>query len=240
MGLHMPNLLYFGIPILIFYSWLAHRLVAKYLPYKLYHPMIFFGVIIHEIGHIVGCILTGAKIKKISLFKQEGDKIGEVIHSSPKVPVIGQCIISLAPIFSAMFFFYILTALVHSSLNLDICKSDDSFFVFFNFLKGVDLFDIRWLFLLYATLSMSLTLAPSSTDLKHASVGVVSILLVILALEFIGTPFLSIIFDTIVKPLTILGLLMITVSCIIITIILLSYKLFEIVKNKYTYKKEVS
>ena len=42
----------------------------------------FAGVVHHELSHALFCFLTGAKVKKIVLFKPEGTTLGKVIYSN--------------------------------------------------------------------------------------------------------------------------------------------------------------
>ena len=54
------------------------------------------GVVLHECSHIIGCLLTGAQIRNIVLFSKDG---GSVTYSRPRLPYIGDVIISTAPLF---------------------------------------------------------------------------------------------------------------------------------------------
>ena len=49
-----------------------------------------------RVSHIIGCLITGAKIKKVVLLSKEG---GMVSYAQPALPVIGNVIISTAPLF---------------------------------------------------------------------------------------------------------------------------------------------
>ena len=54
------------------------------------------GVIVHECSHILGCLITGATIKKVVFFSEKG---GSVTHTSSKIPYLGDVVISTAPLF---------------------------------------------------------------------------------------------------------------------------------------------
>ncbi len=67
-----------------------------------FRPFRFFvapGVIIHEYSHALACLITGAKIHEIKLFKKEG---GHVKHEPPKWPpkftFFSKVLISFAPV----------------------------------------------------------------------------------------------------------------------------------------------
>lgn len=52
------------------------------------------GVVVHEIAHMIGCVLTGTPVEAFSFWSQSG---GHVVHHKPKYAFL-QPIISLAPI----------------------------------------------------------------------------------------------------------------------------------------------
>lgn len=64
--------------------------------YYLYDLLTAPGVMIHELGHAIFCLLAGVKIRKIKLF-QFGEVAGYVIHDEPK-NVIASVLISFGPL----------------------------------------------------------------------------------------------------------------------------------------------
>lgn len=62
--------------------------------YFLFRLILFPGVVIHELAHILACLLTGTAIHKVSFWDESG---GHVIHEKPRWPIITQPIISFAP-----------------------------------------------------------------------------------------------------------------------------------------------
>ena len=78
-------------------SLMLDYLWAQVLPLRsLYYTLRFPGVVIHECSHVLGCLLTGAEIQKIVLFSEGG---GSVTYARPKIPLLGDVIISTAPVF---------------------------------------------------------------------------------------------------------------------------------------------
>ncbi len=69
----------------------AHAIPVRFFYYFLRAP----GVVVHECAHILGCLLTGAKIRHVVLFSKEG---GSVTYNPPVIPVIGNVVISTAPL----------------------------------------------------------------------------------------------------------------------------------------------
>ena len=54
------------------------------------------GIVVHECSHILGCLLTGAKVKNVVLLSKEG---GSVTYSPSPLPFLGDVIINTAPLF---------------------------------------------------------------------------------------------------------------------------------------------
>src|SRR5512147_1803669 len=78
-------------------SYALDRVWAAATPVRaLYLFLRFPGIVLHECAHIAGCLLTGAKIRHVVLFSREG---GSVTCARPALPVIGDVIISTAPLF---------------------------------------------------------------------------------------------------------------------------------------------
>jgi hypothetical protein len=176
------------------------RIWAQVMPFRsLYYFIRAPGVIVHECAHITGCILTGAKIRKVVLFHKGG---GSVFYSPPLFPYIGDVIISTAP--------FILIPLVLAGLTWIFgtffgCilplhpMSIESAGVFQQMLTataGIFAGNLYyqfngWFFLyLYFTLSLVLSLAPSTQDIKNAAVGICIIIITGLLIIISDVPFL--------------------------------------------------
>jgi hypothetical protein len=143
------------------------------------------GVVVHECSHILGCLLTGAKIRKVVLFSREG---GSVTYTSPALPVLGNVIISTAPLFciplilaGCTWFFSQYLGCVFPPLQLEI-NSPESLLALGGGIAGMFTQNILarfnpWFFLyLYLTLTLVLSLAPSHQDLKNAAAGIILLL----------------------------------------------------------------
>jgi hypothetical protein len=69
--------------------------------------MIFPGVLVHELSHYVMCKLTGARVVELKLFERQrvGQQIiygGHVTHGLSKLPLLGDPLISFAPVFGCL------------------------------------------------------------------------------------------------------------------------------------------
>ena len=186
-----------GIAVMLISVMLDH-LWAQVLPVRtIYYLVRAPGVVVHECSHILGCILTGAKVTDVVLFSTEG---GSVTYTRPKIPVLGDVIISSAPLFCIPLVLAGLTWCFSSFLGCtfpDFPVSVSSVDTVHEL--AVSIGQLFWLnvvaafhpwFLLYLclTLSLVLSIAPSSQDMKNAAIGLVLIALLGLAIFMSGIP----------------------------------------------------
>ncbi len=139
------------------------------------------GVIVHECSHILGCLLTGAKVKKVVFFSKKG---GSVTYSSSKIPYIGDVVISTAPLLCIPLVLAGCTWVFSQYLGCEIPPTPmvvDSADALFGLIIGVIGMFTRNLIVrfnpwfpvyLYITLTLVLSLAPSRQDMKNAAVGI--------------------------------------------------------------------
>ena len=159
------------------------RLLAQVAPFRLFYYAIRLpGVVLHEIAHIAGCVLSGAEIRKIVLFSETG---GSVTYARPKIPLFGTVIISTAPLFILPL---ILAGLTWLFGTYFMCYVPPLFPSGWGTVPGfyemihevITIFSINlvsrfngWFLLyLYLTGSIILSLAPSGQDLRNAAVGI--------------------------------------------------------------------
>lgn len=164
----------------IFLNFYSTFFWKKALPAGIYTYLMFPGVVLHEIFHTVGCLLTGAKIKKVKLFSKKG---GFVKHKKPKLPLIGQVIISLAPLFGGVLFLQLFLF----SLNFELSAfSLDYIFSKINqtFIENYKNWQF-WVFL-YFTISIIINVIPSRKDLKNSFKGLLVLFFIVLFLIYFG------------------------------------------------------
>lgn len=137
-------------------SYAANYFLARVFLGKTYRYLIAPGVIVHEYSHALGCIVTGARIRKVRVFAEEG---GYVEHGPARLP-LGEGIITVAPILGAAIAVYLLAvALVPGFVGLG------------------ELQVSSWQFLAFAYLASSITaaMAPSAQDLRVGLAAFVAI-----------------------------------------------------------------
>ena len=160
---------------------------AKVIPARSFYYMIRApGVIIHECSHILGCLITGARIKKVVFFSEKG---GSVTYTSSKIPYLGDVVISTAPLIciplvlaGCTWVFSQYLGCIFPPLPLSV-DSSDALFGLCTGIMGmftwnlVVRFNPWFLLYLYLTLTLVLSMAPSSQDIKNAAIGIGIIIL---------------------------------------------------------------
>ncbi len=178
--------------LVILLSNLITRLMTSATSGYLFRLMIFPGVLVHELSHYVMCKLTGAKVVELKLFeKQEvkGHTVygGYVTHGPSKLPLLGDPLISFAPVFGCLGVMALLTWAADDPLGF---RSGPSETVEFeaaplsnltSILSGISYVIGRlpghvmdhageWTFwgYLYLTISLAIALAPSKQDFANS------------------------------------------------------------------------
>ena len=93
-----------SIILVVLFGYISNWLNWRYLNFKITHLLYYLGALIHESSHAFLCIITGAKIYEFEVFSSQP----HVTHSRPKLPLIGNVLISSAPIFGGLFFLFII------------------------------------------------------------------------------------------------------------------------------------
>lgn len=157
-------------------------LFARVIPVRfLYYVIRAPGVILHELSHILGCLIMGAKIKNVVLFSEKG---GSVTYSPPKIPYFGEVVISTAPLifiplvlagctwvfsqYLGCVFPPLPTGVDSVNTLVSLCTGIIGMFIL-NLITG---FNAWFLLYLYLTLTLVLSVAPSTQDMKNAAAGV--------------------------------------------------------------------
>lgn len=111
----------------------------------IYCIVLFPGIILHEISHIAGCLITLTKVRKVKLFSSKG---GFVMHEKPVLPILGIFIISIAPLVVGLFISHILFGLIYTPEGLK--------------------YQLPTVIYLYLIFSIILTMLPSKTDITNS------------------------------------------------------------------------
>lgn len=173
-----------GITIIIIsmLGYFSNFLNNKYLNYKLIRVLYFLGAFIHESSHAIMCILTGAKIEQMHIFSTQP----RIVHRQSKIPILGQMLISLAPIAGGFLFIFLINKFVLGNLVIIDSSSNwqDIFKISFNFISQINLLSWQGIVFILLLLNSGAMMGPSFQDIKN-------IWLPVLVLLFIKWSFLN-------------------------------------------------
>jgi len=167
-------------------SFAVNQMLCNYLPRFLYLAIMFPGVVLHEASHAVAVVVTGGQISDINFFSASG---GHVAHTQSKIPVLGQFLISFAPMVVGLTTIYLLSRLVPMSQDgaINIPFSD------WQLPKLALLNGFHWwqIIIAYLLLSVSITLTPSRQDIGACIAGILVVAIIIYILyknEWLNLP----------------------------------------------------
>lgn len=136
---------------------------------KNYFYFLIPGIIIHELSHLFSCYLTGAKVYKTKIISKSG---GFVEHGKSKIPIIGNIIISFAPIVGGIAAIFLIYFLLNFPIITDF---------------GPELLTLiqSWKFWIgfYLIASILITLIPSKQDLKNSFINLLLIFIFLMLLK---------------------------------------------------------
>jgi hypothetical protein len=146
-------------------GYISNWLNWRFLNYKINYLLYYLGTFIHESSHAVFCLLTGAKITEYKIFTKQP----RVAYVNSRLPIIGNLLISIAPILGGLVFLFFVNKYFLTNQYIMPAFSDWRFFSadFLKFLKQINLLDWKNLVALFLFLNIGAMLAPSWQDLKN-------------------------------------------------------------------------
>ncbi len=173
-----------GILILIItvLGYLSNSLNGRFLNHRITHWLYRVGAIIHETSHAIMCILTGAKITEFNIFSKQP----HVSHTKSKIPILGQALISLAPIAGGLLFIYIINNYLLNNYFTIITPSSWSEITstVLLFLQQINFTEWQSWVMLLLFINVGAMIGPSTKDLKN-------IWPIIIIMFFINWPLLA-------------------------------------------------
>jgi hypothetical protein len=157
----------------------------------LYVVLMLPGTIAHEMCHAVVALLMGARITKFSVIPS-GDSLGHVEYTSPKIPIIGNVAISIAPLIGCPAILLLISGYFGINFNFPPASFEilaGSRFLLdgtFSFITGLDYLNWKTYVFLYLALTLGAGAAPSKTDILGMLPGLIIIVAVIYALNYLG------------------------------------------------------
>ena len=147
-------------------GYVSNTLNWRYLNYKVVQVFYFAGAFVHEMSHAVICVLTGARIEEFKVFSRQP----HVLHRSSRLPLLGNAIISFAPIAGGLFFIWAVnTYLFGGYFSIPQFSGWAGILASLaSFLKQLDLSQWQSWVMIFLSFNMGMMLGPSPRDLWNA------------------------------------------------------------------------
>lgn len=163
-------------------GYVSNWLNWHFLNYKINYLLYYFGAFIHETSHALLCLLTGAKISEYKVLVDQP----RVSYSNSKLPVLGNLLIAIAPIFGGLIVLYLVREYFFINIyhmpefsNWKLLLTDS-----LNFLKQINILNWKNLVTIFLFLNVGAMIGPSWQDLKN-------VWFLIILLIFIPWPFFT-------------------------------------------------
>jgi len=191
------------------------------------------GTIAHETSHAIVALLMGARITKFSVIPS-GNTLGHVEYTPPKIPFLGNAVISIAPLIGCPAILLLISRYfgVHFDFppgSFDIL-AETRFLIngTFSFITGLDYLNWKTYIFLYLALTLGAGAAPSKTDMMSMLPGLIIIVAAIYALNYAGVNILVLynVFSWLSAALTVA-----IIPLLAVTVIVAMLKLIAVVKS---------
>ena len=152
--------------LVVFLGYISNWLNWRYLNYKTTQFLYYIGAFVHEASHAILCILTGAKVREFSFFTSTP----HVTHTKSKIPLVGNFLISSAPIFGGLFFLYLINHFVLGNRFAISPFDNDWESTILEPLKLLAQMKFEWqsLVMILLLLNVGAMIGPSIQDIKNA------------------------------------------------------------------------
>ncbi|MEI6479818.1 MAG: hypothetical protein WCO21_03295 [bacterium] len=146
-------------------GYVSNWLNWRYLNYRLMHLLYYVGAFVHESSHAILCLFMGAKIEEYKVLSSQP----HVLHRKSKIPLIGEALISFAPILGGLLFLYLVNhyALGDYFVASKISDWGSIFTKPFAFLSQLNLLQWQSWIMILLFFNVGAMLGPSTKDLKN-------------------------------------------------------------------------
>jgi hypothetical protein len=86
------------------FGYVSNFLNWRYLNFNIIRILYYIGAVVHETSHAALCVMTGAKIEEFTIFSDQP----HVTHQKSRLPIIGEPLISFAPIAGGLLFLFLI------------------------------------------------------------------------------------------------------------------------------------
>lgn len=161
------------------FGYLSNALNWRYLNNGAVRFLYYIGALVHETSHVVLCVLTGAKIREFTVFSEQP----RVVHERSKLPVVGELLISAAPIADGLLFLflvnrYLLGNYFTAPQGADWQGWKNGLMVPVEFLAQINLLQWQSWVMVVLLFNAGAMLGPSAQDLKNVWPALIILLFV--------------------------------------------------------------
>ncbi len=146
-------------------GYFSHWLNSRYFRSPLMTGLYYLGAVIHELSHALMCLATGARIQKISFFSRQP----KVVHEPSRLPLVGQILISLAPIGGGLLTLWLMNHyLLDDYIQIISLVNSNNFITWLdNFWQQLNITHWQTWLIILLSLNMGAMIGPSKKDLSH-------------------------------------------------------------------------
>ncbi len=154
------------IVLVVLFGYASDWLNWRFLNYRITRLLYYVGALVHETSHAILCVLTGAKIREFSVFSSQP----HVTHEKSRLPLIGNLLISSAPIFGGLLFLFLINRYVLENYFLLVPFTGNWNYLILepiNLLAQIRLFDWQSWVMLALFINIGAMIGPSTRDIKN-------------------------------------------------------------------------
>jgi hypothetical protein len=213
--------LYLWLILIFLAAYALERVLISIFSTKTFRIFVAPGIVVHELSHILGAKLSGSKIMDYRFFDPRG---GYVKFTQPKIPIIGNSLVSFAPLFFGSVVILLLGLLL--KIQITSFTNPPNLSEFINIFKNVRIFNFGDIILLYFIMSIAAALAPSKQDFAIAWKGLIPFVILTILIFFIPKA------DLLINNLASLYFICFVLICAILIVALLIFELKKIIVKK--------
>jgi len=146
-------------------GYVSNWLNWRFLNYKINYLLYYFGAFVHESSHALLCLATGARVNEYKFVTSQP----HVTYSNPKIPIIGNFLISVAPIIGGLTFLFFVNKYFLIGQFVMPSFSNWKFFLadFWKFFAQINITEWKDWVIIFLFLNMGAMIGPSWQDLKN-------------------------------------------------------------------------
>lgn len=149
-------------------GYISNFLNWRYLNYTPIRMLYYIGALVHETSHAILCILTGARIEQFTVFSSQP----QVVHRASRLPIIGEFLISAAPIAGGLLFLFLINRYLLGSYFIAPSISAASGWrsllaIPLGLLSQINLLQWQSWIMIFLSFNAGAMLGPSMHDLKN-------------------------------------------------------------------------